>query len=248
MDEQQPAASPRRANIVVPGDVPKQAAGAGRFGAAQIVFDLADVEPSRKDVARAGIAEALVSNDYGDALVAVRVNPIGAMWAYRDIVDIVEEAGEFLDGVVVPGVTSPADVEFVDTLVGMIEQRLDLGHRIDIDAEIATAQALALLEEITLVSDRLDALVLDEAAVLAALGAARGPTAEHDAVLAPLRLRVLVAARAVGVQALVAPAVDGDDTEAFRSAASRAHALGYDGVRCTDPAQVTHVNKVYATD
>jgi citrate lyase beta subunit len=53
----------------------------------------------------------------------------------------------------VPQVTSPSDIEFVDTLVGMVEQRIDLAHRIDIEAEIATAQGLALLDEIALASD-----------------------------------------------------------------------------------------------
>jgi citrate lyase subunit beta/citryl-CoA lyase len=247
MDEQQPAALPRRANLVVPGDYSTRVAGAGRFGAAQVVFDLADVDPSRKDVARAEVADALESNDYGDALVAVRVNPIDSMWAYRDIVDVVERAGEFLDGIVVPQVRSPSDIEFVDTLVSMIERRIDLGHRIDIQAEIATAQALALLDEIALASDRLDALVLDEAGVLSALGAGDGAMTTQDDVLASLRLQMLVTARAVGLDAVVAPAVDGDDEAAYRATIGRAQALGYDGARCTHPTQVTLANEVFGS-
>jgi len=245
MDEQQPAALPRPANLVVPGDCSTQVAGAGRFGATHVVFDLADVHPSRKDIARAGIAEALESNDYGEALVTVRVNPIDNMWAYRDIVDVVERAGEFLDGIAVPRVTSPSDVEFVDTLVGMIEQRIDLEHRIDIEAEIGTAQGLALLEEISLASDRLTALVLDETGVLEALGADDDAVTAGDDVLGPIRLRVLVAARAVGLHAVVAPAVDDDNKDAFRAALVRARAQGYDGARCTHPVQVALANEVF---
>lgn len=235
----------RPSTLVTPADSGTMLRTAGRHGATRIVFDLAALDPAHKDVARAGIAEALESNDYGEALVAVRVNPIDSMWAYRDIVDIVERAGEFIDGIAVPQVSSPSDVEFVDTLVGMIERRIDLGHRIDIEAEIGTAQGLALLDEIALASDRLDALVLDEAGVLAALGAG-DTTTDNDDVLAPLRLQVLVTARAVGVRAIVAPAVDGDDKAAYRAAIERARALGYDGARCTHPAQVTLANEVFA--
>ena len=231
--------------LVVPGDEPKQVAGAGRFGATHVVFDLADVDPSRKDVARAGIAEALQATDYGEALVAVRVNPIDSMWAYRDIVDVVERAGEFLDAIAVPRITSPSDVEFVDTLVGMIEQRIDLDHRIDIEAEIGTAQGLALLDEISLASDRLTTLVLDEAGVLEALGADDDAVTAGDDMLGSIRLEVLVAARAVGLHAVVAPAVDDDKDDAFRAALVRARAQGYDGARCTHPVQVTLANEVF---
>jgi citrate lyase subunit beta/citryl-CoA lyase len=233
-------------SLLVAGDEPKQVAGAGRFEAAQIVLDLADLDPSHKDIARAGITEALESNDYGAALVAVRVNPIDSMWAYRDIVDVVERAGEFIDGIVVPRVTTPGDIEFVDTLGGMIEQRIDLGHRIDIEAEIATAQGMALLDEIALASDRLDALVLDEAGVLAALGAEDGPMTDNDEVLAPLRLQVLVTARAVGLHVVVAPAAGGD-TATYRATIERARTLGYDGARCTHPVQVNLANEVFAS-
>jgi citrate lyase subunit beta/citryl-CoA lyase len=127
----------------------------------------------------------------------------------------------------------------------MIEQRIDLGHRIDIEAEIGTAQGLALLDEIALASDRLTALVLDEAGVLAALGADPGAVTEHDDVLAPVRMQVLGAARAVGLQAVVAPAVDNDDIDAYRAAVVRARAQGYDGARCTHPAQVAVANEVF---
>jgi len=168
------------------------------------------------------------------------------MWAYRDLVDIVERAGEFLDGIVVPRVTAPSDVEFVDTLVGMIEQRIDLGHRIDIEAEIGTAQGLALLEEISLASDRLTTLVLDETGVLEALGADDDTVTAGDDMLGPIRLRVLVAARAVGLNAIVAPAVDDDNKDAFRAVLVRARAQGYDGARCTHPVQVALANEVFA--
>lgn len=231
----------RQSTLVIAADLPERMAGAGRGPrAAQVVFDLADLDPSRKDVAREAVISALEADDHGEALVAVRVNPIGTMWAYRDVVDVVERVGEFVDGIVVPRVTAPGDVEFVDTLLGMIEQRIDLAHRIDIDAEIAGAQALMLLDEIALASERLEALVLDEAAVVTALGA----TDDAGAALAAVRVRVLTVARAVGVEAVVAPAEPADDA-AYRDAIASAAALGFDGARATHPGRVKAVNAVF---
>jgi citrate lyase subunit beta/citryl-CoA lyase len=241
-DEPSNGESPR-SRLLVGADHETQIRRAGRAPADEIVLDLADLDPADKDTARASAIDALEATDYGDALVAVRVNPIGEMWAYRDIVDVVERVGEFVDAIVIPGVLAPGDVEFVDTLLGMIEQRLDLGHRIGIEAEIATPQALALLDEIALASERLEALVLDEAGIAATLGL---DAAGAEAALGIVRVQVAVAARAAEVVAVLAPDVEGADPDAYRTVIERAEALGYDGARCTHPTQVDIANQVFA--
>lgn len=88
--------------------------------------------------------------------------------------------------------------------------------------------------------------MLAEAGVLAALGAPNRSESGADGVRAALRLQVLVAARAIGVQAVIAPAGDGDDKTAYRTAIEAARGLGYDGARCTHPVQVTLANEVFA--
>lgn len=235
------AAPPRRSSLIVVGT------DAGRLDAAraradQVVWDLADVAPSRKDIAREQVVEALGSADHGDALVGVRVNPIGTIWAYRDVIDVVERAAEFLDGLVLPRVELPSQIAFVDTLLGMIEQRIDLAHHIDIEIEIATAAGLAGLDELALASERITALVLDEAGVLAALGVPAA--ARADDALASIRTRVLTVARAIGTDAVVAPPSDlaPDD---LRATTSAAQALGVDGARTTDPPQVAALHSVF---
>jgi citrate lyase subunit beta/citryl-CoA lyase len=232
----------RASSLLVRGDDPQHIAGAGRFDATQVVFDLGGLEPADKDTAREAVAAALQANHYGDALIAVRINPIDAMWAYRDIVDIVERAGEFVDGIVVPDVTSAADITFVDTLLGMIEQRIDCPHRIAVDAEIANAQALALLDEIALASDRLEALILQESATLRDLGADPSDPLTAPAVSA-LRVRVVAVARAVGMEAVASPPAT--STHPYREAIAYARALGYDGARAAAPAQVKAANAVF---
>jgi len=235
----------RRSGLLVPANQPKQVMGAGRFPADEVIFDLAGAGRDEKDTARAGVAEALQTTDYGEQIVSVRINAIDTMWAYRDVIDVVERAGEFVDCIVVPDVLAPGDIEFVDNLLRMIEQRLDLAHSIGIVAQIDNATALTLINEIALVSDRLEALVFDSAAMGGALGTTAPDRGAHGDPWRAIRMQVLVAARAADVQAIEAHTVDaGDDT--FTAAVQRSHGLGYDGVTCVHPAQVNQANTIFA--
>ncbi len=244
MAVRQPQERVRRSTLVVPADQPRLLAGAGRFGADQVLLDLAGTEPAQKDTARAAVIDALETTDYGDALIGLRINAIDDMWAYRDVVDVVERVGDFVDGIVIPRVSAPGDVEFVANLVRMIEQRIDLGHGIGIEAEIGSALGLSLLDEIALATDRLEAVVLDEAGVGSVLGARRDA---FEAGAHAIRVRVLVTARAAGLDAIVAPDVAGDKPDAYRTAITQAVALGFDGARCAHPTQVDDANRTFAT-
>ena len=251
------APQPTRASaLVTDGDAVGQLTSAARVRAGEVVLDLAGLQPERKDAARATVITTLEAVDYGDALVTVRINAVSTMWAYRDVVDVVERVGEFVDCIAIADAATPGDVEFVDTLVGMIEQRIDLAHRIGIEAEIASAAGLMLLDDIVMSSERLAAVVLDEAAVAVSLGASDPLATEVTNALTGARLAVLTAARAAGVQAVVAPALPGTDVasqdhdtpghrDRFRARVADARVLGYDGARCTHPTEVKAANAVF---
>lgn len=243
MEEVLPEPRPRRCALLVPATDPKQVTGAGRFAAEEIIFDLASAEPSQKDTARATVAEALESTDYGERLVSVRINAIDTMWAYRDVIDIVERAGEFVDTITIPDVADPGEVSFVDTLLRMIEQRIDLAHGIGIEAQIDNAAGLTVIDEVALASDRLEALVFDPAAMGASLGTTAPGRRAHGDPWRATRMQVLVAARAAGVQAIEAHAADVDDITA---AVQRSHGLGYDGVVVTHPKHLDTATNVFA--
>lgn len=220
----------------MPGDHAKQLAGAARQPADEVVCDVAGTEPSAKDSARATVIEALRSVDYGDRIVAVRVNPIDAMWSYRDVVDIVEQAGDFVDTLVLPGVVLPSDVEFVDTLLGMIERRIDLGHTIGIEVQVDTAAGVRHLDDIVVASDRLDAVVFDGVALASAIALpAANAAADHH--IDALRQHAVVAARAAALPIVDGPAAD-DTADGFTTQRDRAAALGMDGHWCTHPRQL----------
>ena len=236
----------RRSGLLVPANRPKRIARAARFPADELIIDLAGVARDEKDTARAAVAEALQTSDQGEQIVSVRINAIDTMWAYRDVVDVVERAGEFVDCIVVPDVLAPGDVEFVDNLLRMIGERIDLAHTIGIQAQIDNPTALTLINEVALASERLEALVFDSAAMGAALGTTAPGRGAHGDPWRSIRMQVLVAARAAGVQAIEAHRDDEPD-DAFRAAVERSHGLGYDGVTCAGPAQVEAVNATFAT-
>lgn len=225
---------PRRTCLLVPGHRAGQLEHAARVPADEVVLDIGGLDGGDADIARGAVVDALRTVDYGDRIVSVRISPLDAAWAYRDVVDVVEHAGDFLDCVTVPGVRAPADVEFVDTLLRMVSERIDIAHTIGIEAGIDSPAGVALLDDVVVASDRLDALVWDVDAIAAELSDDGGSTPDT---IEPLTLRALVAARAGGLQ-IVLGAPRTTDTDIVTARARRARTLGLDGVWCTHPRQV----------
>jgi citrate lyase subunit beta / citryl-CoA lyase len=58
-------------------------------------------------------------------------------------------------------------------------------------------------------------------------------------------MRILVAARATGLQAIDGPYLRIRDLDGMRRVAGRSAALGYDGVWCVHPGQVPVANEVF---
>jgi citrate lyase beta subunit len=240
MEHDEPPSRLRRSCLLVPGNAPAQLRGAGRFPADELILDIAGVADSEKDTARAAIIDTLRSHAYGEPIVSVRVNAIDTMWAYRDVIDVVERAGDFVDCITIPGVQSPGDVEFVDHLLRMIEDRIDLAHTIGIEAQIGSAQGLTLIDEIAIAADRLEVLVFDAGGVAESLGTTGADPLDA---LHAMRMNVLVAARTAGLQAVDRSGTDGDG---YRAAAERSRALGFDGAWCTHPEQVGQANELFS--
>ena len=153
---------PHRSELAVPGTNVRAMAKAPTLGADLVFLDLEDaVAPDDKEQARGNVIEALLGQDWTRCAVSVRVNGLDTHWCYRDVVDVVEQAGEVLDTVLVPKVGSPSDVEFVATLLDQIEQRNGWpAGRIGIHILIETAKGMANVEAISRARpDRLEAMV-----------------------------------------------------------------------------------------
>src|ERR1700682_4510971 len=103
---------PRRSCLSVPGSSEKMLAKAPGLGADMVFLDLEDsVSPLEKEAARTKVVEAINANDWGDAVLCVRVNAWDTEWTYRDVIAIVEGSGERLDELMLPKVQNAAQVQ-----------------------------------------------------------------------------------------------------------------------------------------
>ena len=248
---------PRRSCLAVPGSSQRfiaKAASLGAHAAAcdEVFLDLEDaVAPAAKADARANVIEALNAHDWGPILRAVRVNDVTTAWAHRDVLDVVAGAGANLDVIVLPKVTGPRDVSWLDLLLTQVEQEMALPvGRIGIEAQIEDAAGLAAVAGIAAASPRLEALVFGPADFMASLGmrslevGAQPAGYAGDAFHYPL-MQILVAARAHGLQAIDGPYARIADTAGLARVSSSVAALGYDGKWVVHPGQIETVNQAF---
>ena len=92
-----------RSELAVPGSNPRMLEKAPTLGADIVFMDLEDaVAPADKEQARKNVIHALLHHDWSRCAVSVRINALDTHFCYRDIVDIVEQAGKHLDTLLVP--------------------------------------------------------------------------------------------------------------------------------------------------
>lgn len=241
----------RRTELAVPGSSTKMMGKAADSSADEVFLDLEDsVGPSEKESARAKVVQALKGLDWTGKVVAVRINALDTKLAYRDLIQVVELAGDRVDTIILPKVRRPEDVCFVDTLLTQIEENVGLEKRIGIEALIETAEGLTRVEEIARASSRLEALIFGPADFAASVGVPNLSIGAHRMDY-PGHLwhfamsRIVAAARAAGLQAVDGPFGSYTDLDGVRASAQMARTLGYDGKWAVHPAQIGVITEVF---
>jgi citrate lyase subunit beta / citryl-CoA lyase len=245
---------PRRTTLAVPGSSQRFLTKARGLGVDEVFIDLEDaVAPAEKEQSRAAAVQALRDGGWGTKIRAVRVNDVRTAWAYRDVVDIVEHAGEWLDAIVLPKVTRALDVGWLDLLLGQIEQATGLEHgRIAIEAQIEDAAGLGCVDAIAAASPRLEALIFGPADFMASMGmrsltvGAQPAGYAHGDAFHYAHMRILVAARANGLQAIDGPFAAIGNIAGLTASAASAAAIGFDGKWVLHPGQVDVVNAEFS--
>lgn len=244
----------QRSELAVPGTNPAMFAKALEGPADYVFLDLEDaVAPADKEQARVNVIKGLLEYDWRGRgkTICVRVNGIDTHYYYRDMVDVVEQAGHRLDVILVPKVGTPADVYLTDALLSQIETAKGIATRIGIDVLIETALGMANVEAIAQSSRRLEAMhfgVADYAASLRARTVSIGglnPDYPGDQWHASLT-RMIVACRAYGLRPIDGPFGDFKDPQGFIAAARRGAALGIEGKWAIHPSQVDLANDVFS--
>ena len=214
----------QRSELAVPGSSPHMFEKAAASGADDVVLDLED---------------------------AVSPDGIDTHYMYRDVVNVVEQAGTRLDTIMIPKVGVPADVYMVDAMLTQIEMAMGLTQRIGLEVLIETTLGMANVEAIATSSDRLEAMhfgVADYAASCRARTTNIGglntdyPGDQWHSAMS----RILVACRAYGLRPIDGPFGDIKDSEGFMLGARRAAALGYEGKWAIHPSQIDLANEVFS--
>ncbi|HXZ01985.1 MAG TPA: CoA ester lyase [Stellaceae bacterium] len=255
-----------RSELAVPGSQPQFFDKAAK-GPADIVFlDLEDaVAPDEKEKARKNIIEGLNTLDWRGKTLSVRINGLDTHYMYRDVVDVVEQAGDKLHLIMIPKVGTAADIYALDMLVTQIETAKGFKNRIGFELIIETALGMQNVHAIAGASKRIESLhfgVADYAASTRARTTNIGGANPDYAILTDkdeqgrreihwgdmwhyALARMVVAARANGIRPIDGPFGDFSDVEGYKAAGRRAAALGCEGKWAIHPSQVALANETF---
>jgi malyl-CoA/(S)-citramalyl-CoA lyase len=265
--EQAPARL-NRSELAVPGSQPQLFEKAAKSAADVVFLDLEDaVAPDDKPQARKNVIQALRDIDWGRKTISVRINGLDTHFMYRDVVDVMEQAGERLDLIMIPKVGTAADVYAVDMLVTQCEAAVGRKKRIGFEMIIETALGMQNVHAIAAASKRNESLhfgVADYAASTRARTTNIGGANPDYAVLTDkvdgsdkrevhwgdmwhyAIARMVVAARANGLRPVDGPFGDFSDPEGYRAAGNRAGVLGCEGKWAIHPSQVALANELFS--
>jgi len=256
-----PPARPNRCQLFGPGSRPAIFPKMAASSADVINLDLEDsVAPGDKGQARANVIAATKEIDWGNKTLSVRINGLDTPFWYRDVVDLLEQAGDRLDQIMIPKVGCGADVYAVDAVVSAIETAMGRSKPISFEVIIETAAGFAHVEDIAASSPRLAAMSLGAADFAASMGMATtgiGGTQENYYMVAPDGARhwpdpwhgvtaaIVAACRTHGVLPVDGPFGDFSDAVGFEAQARRAATLGMVGKWAIHPSQVAAANAVF---
>ncbi len=219
-----------------------------------VCIDLEDaVTVDEKEASRANVVRAYRDLDFGGKLRMYRINGLDTHYAYRDLIDVVEAAGDCIDLIVVPKVNRPEDVYVVETLLTQIESYKKIARPIGIEALIETALGGVNIREIAACSTRLEGFVYgpgDYAASVRMPMESIGELDENDAIYPGHRWHhimhsVVNSARAYNKRVIDGPFAGIKNAEGLQQACKIARAMGFDGKWCIHPGQVEAVNQTF---
>ncbi len=224
--------------LFVPGTRRTMIDKAAASPADAVCLDLEDsVSTEQKAEARGTVIQALREVDFGSRTRMVRINALDTSFAYRDVIDVVEGAGDRVDVIMLPKTRGPADISFLDVLLTQVEAHVRLPRRIGIEAQIESAAGFVWVREIA-ASMRMP---------LAGIGVAD----EHDEGYPGHRWHavmqtIVAAARANGLRCIDGPYAAHQDALGFERSCRIARSLGFDGKQCIHPSQLATAAAVFA--
>ncbi|MBK7865920.1 MAG: CoA ester lyase [Ignavibacteriales bacterium] len=245
----------RRSILSVPGHLAGMHQKAAGSSADVIMLDLEDSVPlALKEEARQQVVTSINSLDWGNKNLSIRINQPGGQFAHRDILEIIPKCGGKLNSIVIPKVSTPADVHFIDKLLEGLEAEFNLANKIALEPSIEDPLGLENVSEIAAASSRNITLVFGIADFSSSIGAkfisiyGHGenedfyPGHRWHYVLS----RMVIAGKARGLSVIDAPYGNFKDSVGLQRSAELAAALGVDGKWAIHPTQIDIINSVFS--
>ena len=232
----------RRSMLFLPGNNPNMLINGNCLGSDAIIFDLEDaVAPDQKDAARILVRNTMKYMDFRGCELIVRIKSIDTPYWKQDIDEILP----YQPGLILlPKTCSAADVLEADAYMTQVEEKLGMEkNTVGLMPLIETALGVENAFAIASATRRVKALFLGAEDLTADLQCKRTKESRE---IEYARTRLVVAARAAGVDVYDTPFTDVNDDEGIQVDAALAKALGFTGKASISPRHVEVINAVFS--
>ncbi len=232
----------RRSMLFLPGNNPNMLINANCLGADAVIFDLEDaVSPAEKDAARILVRNTMRYMDLKGCEVIVRINSVDTDYWKADIDAILPEKPDLI---LLPKTSVPKDALVADEYIREVENKLGLSQgAVGLIPLIETALGVENSYAIASCSERVKALFLGAEDLTADLQCKRTKEGRE---IEYARARLVVAARAAGIDVYDTPFTDVNDDEGIVVDANLAKSLGFTGKASISPRHVDIINEVFS--
>ena len=232
----------RRSLLFVPGNHPGMLLNADVYGADALILDLEDaVAPSEKDSARILVRNALQSARYPGVEIIIRINPLDSEFITEDIKVMVALKPDFIMPTKVAGAE---DIVTIAAMITQAEKENGIEHgTISLLPLLETARGIENAFEVATSNERVKAIFLGAEDLSSDLQALRSKSNEE---ILYARGRVVMAARAAGIDAYDTPFTDVNDDEGLVKDADYARAIGFTGKAAISPRHVHAINEAFS--
>jgi len=231
----------RRSMLFLPGNNPNLLINGSILGADAVILDLEDsVAPSEKVAARILVRNTMRYMDFGRCEIIVRINSVDTDFWKDDLDTVIPQKPSLI---LLPKSGSPTDVLEADRYITEAEARFGVEPgSVGLMPLIETALGVENAYAIAACSPRVKALFLGAEDLTADLQCKRTKEGRE---IEYARTRLVVAARAAGVDVYDTPFTDVNDDEGIYTDAALAKALGFSGKASISPRHVEAINHVF---
>ncbi len=229
----------RFSRLYVPGNNPGLMINAGLYLADGIILDLEDsVAPVKKDEARILVRNALRTIDFRGAERMVRINQ-----SERGLEDLWYIVPHNINLILIPKCESKEHVSVVEAEINKIRKEHGIKKAILLMPIIESALGIENAFEIARASQNIVALAIGLEDYTTDIGVSRTEEGRESFYA---RSRLIVAAKAAGIQPIDSVFSDVDDIDGLKRSILESKSLGFEGMGCIHPRQIPFINKGYA--